>query len=42
MRGSRAGLALNIVAFTLPVDWLSELCGLWVIDDVRNDVFGLA
>lgn len=27
--------------FTLPVDWLSELQRLGVVDDVRDDVLGL-
>lgn len=42
MRGSRAVRALNIRMPTLPVDRLAELQRLGVVDDVGDDVLGLA
>lgn len=29
-------------SFTLPVDWLSELERLWIVNDMGNDVFSLS
>lgn len=42
MRGSRAVRGLNSRMPTLPVDRLAELERLGVVDDVGDDVLGLA
>jgi hypothetical protein len=40
--GNREVRGLNKSEITFPVDGFSELCGLWVVDDVRDYVLCLS
>lgn len=42
MWGNREVRGLNKSEITFPVDGFSELCGLWVVDDVRDYVLCLS